>query len=283
MRLVEKTVGKIESKLLSVIDSDVDSYFPQIPVVYLEGGHYDPRYPVTEFSIDSLHKALSIANNSIVKHKKKLKVVLGILIDDLGLQCGSDSCDISVHSSVSDEEDTDDLPAALENVLAQYSIVKRDRVMLQGERNCKNRGIQSLKRIIAQHKINPRPELFVEEAPQLTQVFFKNAQDQSILLAESKNKDIWTAKCPLIMAQHYSDIYQKVSKLHPQTSAYHIIDFSEIDDYHKVITGAEVAMKIFLRNEQTEGREMQVTNIFLSDFDQENHLINTVSNKSKTS
>jgi hypothetical protein len=247
--------------------------------VYLEGGHYDPRYPITDFAIDSLTKTLNIANNTIVQHKKKLKIILGILIDDLGLQCGSDSCDISEHALASDEEDVGELPIALEEILAQYSIVKRDRLMLQGERNCKNRGIQSLRRILTQQKKRPFRELRVDEKLQLTQVFFHNEQEDSILLAESKNKEIWTAKCPLIMAQHYSDIYHKISKLHPKIGAYHIIYFSETDDYHKVTTGSDVAMKIFLRDGQTNGKEVKITNVFLSDIEPEHYIINSLSNK----
>ena len=276
MQLKEKLVGKVERELLNLIKGDIEDNYPIISAFYLEGGHFDPRYPVTDFSKDSLVKVLDIANNAILMHKRKLKVVLGILIDDLGLQCGTEVCDISAPVVSTEIQGLAPVPQELEEVLEKYTIVKRDKLVLQGERNCKNRGIQSLKKIVT-NTLDHYPELSLEEMDMVTKVIFSNKQGQKIVLAESKGKDIWTAKCPLIMAQHYKDTYQKIAKLNPQVNAFHIIDFSEMDDFHKVVNGTEVALKIFLNDEQINSNKLKITNVFLSDFDVEHYSINTQS------
>ncbi|CAI1075865.1 Uncharacterised protein [Serratia rubidaea] len=279
MKLNGHTLNEIEEKALAIIHREVDEYTPKIPVMYLEGGHYDPRYPVNEFAQKSLRHALDIANNAIARHKKDLKISLGILIDDLGLQCGVESCEIAPELPENSDgaEEHGELPNALAAILAQYKIVKRERMVIQGERACKNRGIQTLKRILERHKTTPFPELEIEESAALTRIFFVNEEGQRVLLAESKAKDVWTAKCPVIMAQHYSDVYDRVAKLHPQSHALHIIDFSETDDYNKVINGADVAMKLFLRNKSVGNRAVKITNIFLSSFDDEDYIIHSTS------
>ncbi|OMQ24494.1 hypothetical protein [Serratia oryzae] len=283
MKLTEINLNKLERKIIGIISNDIKLITPQIPVIYLEGGHYDPRYPVTEFSVTSLHHALNIANNAIINHKKNLKISLGVLVDDLGLQCGADYCDISPlpENIINEEESTGELPLSLEGILAKYTIVKRERVIVQGERNCKNRGIQTLRRTLNQHNKTPFPELDIEEesGTQASKIFFINEDGQRIVLSESKSKDVWIAKCPLIMAQHYSDVYHRVSRLHPQTHSVHIIDFSETDDYNKVINGADVAIKLFLAKEQTANREVKITNVFLSPYEEEDYIIHSTSNK----
>lgn len=279
MKMNDLTLSDLEDKILSVIHREVNHYTPKIPAFYLEGGHYDPRYPVNEFAKKSLHHALDIASNAIVNHKKNLKISLGILIDDLGLQCGAESCEIlpTQLNNTDDAEESGELPKELDAILAQSKIVKRERMMIQGERTCKNRGIQTLRRILDLHRTTPLPELEIEEAESLTKIFFVNQEGQRVLLAESKSKDVWTAKCPVIMAQHYSDVYDRVAKLHPQAHALHIIDFSETDDYNKVINGADVAMKLFLRNERIGDRAVKITNIFLSSFDDDDYIIHSTS------
>ncbi|WP_203564058.1 hypothetical protein [Deefgea sp. CFH1-16] len=229
------------------------------------------------FQLNLCIKYYGLPTIQIVQHKKKLKVVLGVLIDDLGLQCGAEVCDISSPLANVESIEPEKLPNELENVLAQYSIVKRDKLLLQGERNCKNRGLQALRKIIA-NSMHLYPELSIEETSGLKKIIFKNEQGQKITLAESKMKDIWTAKCPLIMAQHYKDTYQKISKLNPHTNAFHIIDFSETEDYNKVITGTEVGLKLFLQREQTNHSLVKISNVFLSDFDHENYILKTMSN-----
>lgn len=248
-----------------------------IPVFYLEGGHFDPRYPVTDFAINSLHYALRIASQTISEHKKRVRLALGILVDDLGLQCGVEACEMS--PLVTDTKVENEIPPELELILAQYPIVKRDRLVIQGERTCKNRGIQTLRKVMAQHASSPRPELKTEEIDSIQKIIYRNEKSQPILLAESKSKGVWAAKCPMIMAQHYIDVVKTVEKLHPQTNAVHIIDFSETDDYNKVINGAEFAIKLLLQSETVAGKKIAISNIFLSPFDNNEFVANTVSNE----
>lgn len=267
---------EIENKVIDIINNDIQQA-SGIPAIYIEGGHFDPRYPVTDFAVKSLHYALRIANHTISQYKKRVRLALGILVDDLGLQCGADACEIlpsAVESTIDSE-----LPSELEAILAQYPIVKRDRLVIQGERTCKNRGIQTLRRIMTRHARSQLSELETEEKGDIQRITFRNGKSQRILLAESKSKDIWTAKCPVIMAQHYSDVVKNVEKLHPQANAVHIIDFSETDDYNKVINGAELAIKLMLQSENVAGKSVTISNLFLSPFGDDEFVTHSVSNK----
>ncbi len=279
MKLIKKNISKVESELITLIQEDVTECSPTVTAVYLEGGHFDPRYSATDFSTDSLTKALNVANNAILAHKKDIKIVLGVLIDDLGLQCGVESCEISPSpTQKSDNTGLAPLPDELETILDQYKFVKRDKLVIQGERNCKNRGIQSLRKIVS-NQLTQFPQLSLKQVNEVTQVIFRNQQGTDIVLAESKDKDIWIAKCPLIMAQHYKDAYQKALKIHPQVGACHIMDFSEMDDYNKVVNGTEVAMALFLRPSILGDNKLKISNVFLSDFDAEHYSINTVASQ----
>lgn len=262
----------IKNNILNIINNNLQNS-SGVPVIYLEGGHFDPRYPVTDFAVNSLHYALRIASQTIYEHKKRVRLALGILVDDLGLQCDAEICEILPEAVEKESE----IPPKLEAILAQYPIVKRDRLVIQRERACKNRGIQTLRKVLAQQAHLLRPELETQETDGVRRIIYCNEKSQSILLAESKAKDVWTAKCPVIMAQHYSDVVRTVKKLHPMTNAVHIIDFSEVDDYNKVINGAELAVKILLEPAITAERKVTITNIFLSPFDDEEFVIHAVS------
>ena len=276
MKLIKENISKVEHELITLIQKEVAESSPTVTAVYLEGGHFDPRYSATDFSTDSLTKALNVANNAILAHKKNIKIVLGILIDDLGLQCGVESCEILPSPAAkSGNTGLAPLPAELENILDQYRFVKRDKLVIQGERNCKNRGIQSLRKIVA-NQLDQFPQLSLKEVNDVTQVIFKNQEGTDIILAEARDKGIWIAKCPLIMAQHYKDTYHKALKMHPQVGACHIMDFSEMDDFHKVVNGTEVAMTLFLHPDILGENKLKISNIFLSDFDVEHYSINTV-------
>lgn len=282
MRLSEQPLGPLERKLLGDIDAHVSRADTAAPLVFLEGGHYDPRYPITDFAVDTLRFALNIANNAILRHKKKVKIALGVLVDDLGLQCGSDHCDIDTARQIAAVDD-ETLPQELEEILAMHTIVRRDRLIVQGERNCKNRGLATLRKLVAAHQQSPGMALRIEEQPALQRIHFRRGNHQEVLLAESRTKGVWTAKCPLIMAQHYKDVFEKISRRHPQAGSYHIVDFSEADDYNKVTAGTDAAMHLFLSEGQTGGRKVTITNAFLSDFDAASHLLHHASNQEPAS
>lgn len=278
MRLSEQPLGPLERKLLEDIDAHVSGAGASLPMVFLEGGHYDPRYPVVDFAVDTLRFALNIANNAILRHKKKLKLAIGVLVDDLGLQCGTDHCDVDTARQIA-AVDNETLPQELETVLGEYSIMRRDRLIVQGERNCKNRGLTTLRKLIDAQSRSPSLPLRMEEQPALRRAYFRRDNYQEVLLAESKNKGVWTAKCPLIMAQHYKDVLEKISRRHPQAGSYHLVDFSEADDYNKVTAGTDAAMHLLLTDEQTGGKKVTITNAFLSDFDPDSYQLHHASNK----
>ncbi len=274
MKFHDISAGDLEHHVLDIIRCDAQEN-PGRLAVYLEGGHFDPRYPTTNFAEQSLHHALRIASQVPGENKKNVRLALGILVDDLGLQCGTQACHSP--SLIPEAEQDGQLPAGLESILAQYPVVKRHRLIIQRERTCKNRGIQTLKTLMAHHRHTPFDELETETIGDGEKIYFRTGHAPRVLLAESRSKDIWTAKCPMIMAQHYRDVVRDVTKLHPRTDVIHIIDISEIDDYTRVIRGAEVATRLLLQPALVN-QHVIITSLFLSPFGSDEFAAHSISN-----
>lgn len=59
MRLTLIELSELEKNITKRIDKKITenkSLLP--PIIYLEGGHYDPRYEISDFSIKSLENVL---------------------------------------------------------------------------------------------------------------------------------------------------------------------------------------------------------------------------------
>jgi hypothetical protein len=267
MRLTLIELSELEKNITKRIDKKITenkSLLP--PIIYLEGGHYDPRYEISDFSIKSLENVLNVANNLIFKHKANIKIVIGILVDNLGLQCSENSCDISnIDESNKNEED---LPIEIEEVLSKYIIVKKERMIISNERNCKNKAISFLKKIteIKQNRIS------VDNQNDVLSVNYQTLDNQIIQIAEIKSNITWVAKCPSIMAQHYTNVTNKILKRFPNSESITIIDFSEIEDINKVTRGVELALDIFFPSSIKE-KQIEILNIFKSDFGDDEYTI----------
>jgi hypothetical protein len=260
MKLALVTLTKLEKEVFQLMEKYIDeNNFSEPPVLYLEGGHYDPRYAINDFSIDSLTHVLNIANNLITTYKGRIKIVIGILVDNLGLQCTETSCDI--HENGKSKDSYDELPPEIEKILDQYFIVKRDKILISNERNCKNKTISFLKKAVKTH----HDCLSIEHKDDIDSVVFHAPDQQDIQLAEIKNTITWSAKCPSIMAQHYSNVTTKILKRFPGAQDVTIIDFSEIDDINKVTRGVETAFEVYLP-EILETEKINIHNVFMTDF-----------------
>ncbi len=229
----------------------VQQHLPQDQplVVYLEAGHFDPRFTDPEdleFARESLQGAIDLGNNLVVEHRDRVRLVFGILVDNLGLNCGDQGCSIKPGAGTFNAE-KDPLPAELEALLVASPLVKRNRVMLHDERNAKNRAIEKLRRKL---KSNVANLVRVPSADgNKSEVFFRKDTPDEVLLANIAG-DSWSAQCPLIMGQHYVDVFDALDhryrgsnrEVYPKM----VIDFSEQMDRQKVTRGSQVGLGLFL-------------------------------------
>jgi len=230
-------------------------------VVFLEAGHFDPRHGATPFSRITLEDSLELVKCLIKEFNRQVKIVLGVLVDDLGLECGETSCSLQDMSSVEPALGEGDLPKELEQILVS-PYVKRDRVLISSERACKNRSLLSLKKLI---KSNTYQEMITlkESDGENTKVLFTDEEGNEILLAEFL-QSVWKAKCPAIMGQHYIDCYTKVLQRHQENTKLMIVDWSEMLDYPKVTAGSQAALKIF-SNASLNLLHLDIVNVFFGD------------------
>ncbi|MNR09672.1 hypothetical protein D3C85_1258860 [compost metagenome] len=218
---------------------------------------------------------LHIANNLITVYKGRVRIVIGILVDNLGLQCTENSCEISGAEKPS--ELSQELPSEIEKILGEYFIVKRDKLIISNERNCKNKTISFLKKLIQ----TPHPNISVQDSGDTQSVNYLAEDQQQIQLAEIKNTVTWTAKCPSIMAQHYTGTLGKILKRFPEAEDITIIDFSEIEDINKVTRGVETAFNVYLP-EMDAASNVGIINVFMTDFGAEQYTIKKAVYKPQT-
>lgn len=273
MKLAKRELKDFGNDVMRKVEQLIISN-PQEPlVIYLEGGHYNPSHGINEFSVNSLIFSLDIANNLIAEFKEKIKIVLGILINNLGQVCGDTFC-----SKDSSEQSISDLPSEYHNIFKEYRIVKTDRIIISNEINAKNRAVKYLKNNLDNYIDNSLIE--IEDQDQLKKIFYSHDRNR-FLLAETDYKK-WIAKCPSIMGQHYADILLTLHKRYPKYKQNLIVDFSEAYDFHKVISGSEAGLNLFLKQELCL-KEIEIMNVFLWDdsgerYSTENkrNLLNTV-------
>ena len=228
-------------------------------VILLEAGHFDPRHGATEFSKETLRDALFMIRSLVKEYGKSVRIILGILIDDLGLECGETACTIT--PGATRPGSTDEIPQELEEIL-KSPYVKRDRLLISSERTCKNRGLLTLKKLLKTDTFEDKISL-IPTPNQDTKVFFEDSELNQILLSEFSGA-IWKAKCPTIMGQHYVDCFAKMIERDREAEKLIIIDWSERLDIPKVTAGSQAAFKVFV-SESTQQLSLHIVNIFFSD------------------
>lgn len=260
MDILEATKKQYISDLINIVEKALES--SSNLVVFLEAGHFDPRFGITDFSTISMRDALDFAKGLIKRFDKKIKIVLGILIDDLGLECSETSCTISPSPTKSALEDDKILPKELDELLHSYFFVKRDRLLISSEKTCKNRGLLRLKKLLKSESYENVISVDARDATK-TKVTFTDEEQNEILLAEY-SMAIWKAKCPTIMGQHYIDCFIKLQQRFVLNQKMMIIDWAEMLDYSKVTAGSQAAMKVFIPN-NLEKLDLEIVNIFFGD------------------
>jgi len=228
-------------------------------IVFLESGHFDPRHGAVEFSKETLKDSLNMIRSLVKEYGKRVKIVLGVLVDDLGLECGETACEV-VPGAVR-LGSTDQLPQELEEIL-QSPYVKRDRLLVSSERTCKNRGLLTLKKLLRSEGYETKVTLASGSGSE-TKVFFEDGESNQILLAEFSGS-VWKAKCPTIMGQHYIDCFMKMIERDREVHKLIIIDWSERLDLPKVTAGSQAAFKVFAP-ESLNSLSLNILNVFFGD------------------
>lgn len=226
----------VTQQIVDRIRQELDSTTTTPLIVFLEGGHFDPREGATEHALNTLQVATEVTSQCVQLFQRQVRIVLGILVDDLGLDCG-DQC--SLDGSVDEElssQISSELPKEIEQILKTSPLVKRERVLISSERNAKNRGIKSVKEIL---KSATNPRLVHNDMT----VHFEEDLSTHIPLASIRG-EFWSAKCPVVMGQHYHDVFQKNEQRFDPSHPQILIDFSEIYDRNKVNNGSKVSLQL---------------------------------------
>jgi hypothetical protein len=235
-------------------------------IIYLEAGHFDPRTNLSSFSEQSLIDALVIATHLILEQKHALKLVIGILIDDLGLECDEQAC----HRVPNRPLEQQPLPAELLDILNGFPIVKLERLLKFSERAAKNRGIASLKKQLQNQNLTG----FVCKPEQgYYSIYYQSSEDSFLLAKQFQAR--WVAKCPLIMAQHYKDVMKQLRNRFFEATHFLLVDFSEMFDRNKVSAGT----KIYLNSWADTRFSTTIMNVFYKDALGESLKIETLENK----
>ncbi len=226
---------------------------------FLEGGHFDPRFGATQFARNSLEDALEVGGELVSRFGRAVRIVFGILVDDLGLDCNGGSCATGSSSAV--ETAGNPLPDALETILGSHRIVKRDRVVVSSERNAKNRGVERLKRMTSSDNTpGDWSEGLRQERTEKGKRFIIDV-GQSVELA-AVCAGAWSAKCPLIMAQHYLDVASGIRQRFPAGPRIVLVDWSEMLDRPNVVAGAKVAVHL---SGASESHSLDIINVIYGD------------------
>lgn len=229
-------------------------------VVVLEGGHFDPISGSDAFAENSLICSLRIGRDLIQRYGRKVRVVYGVLIDDLGLDCDGSACNINTGRQDHSERW---LPPELEAILAHDRFVKRERVILSTERHSRNHGLKQFKRLLRKGADQVENAWTVEERDGL-QTYLLRADDGMTVEIARREDMRWTIKCPLIMASHYAHLVMQVEHRFQPGHGIAIVDFSELSDRGKVTRGSELALRAMIPAESTNGMR-SILNVFWGD------------------
>lgn len=253
-----------DSDVLAVVSEVVDRS-DKTTLVYIEGGHFDPRFTEDEdieFSLESQRAALELTTRLIKTFGNKVRIVLGVLVDNLGQQCGRDACAVGPTNNDVLKE-IKDLPPQLQNVLNDYetygNLVKPEKFVITTERAAKNRAVKNLRGRV-NGAVDPQPPLVISRNGDGSKIFFEDKSTGQILLA-TFHGDVWSVQCPAIMGTHYNDSFNTMSTRLPDSPSI-VIDFSEAADREKVTGGSRVALGLFMpRGVDTPRHIINITSI----------------------
>lgn len=202
---------------------------------FIQGGYYETKYGVDEFSENSLKAAIELG--SIIKNANKQNTVsYGILVNNMQQVCGDTVC-------LTPDEFKTDAKVAEQEI---YELIKKLNLhdydfTISNERSIKNKGLRMMKRLLKQGS-----SLLFKRDSTCWCMPSKLGGDISLFEMHS---DRLVAKCPTIMGTYYSEMIKKVEEYNPSsTLPVVIIDFCSYNDKDKVVRGLEVTFGLLNKN-----------------------------------
>jgi hypothetical protein len=229
-------------------------------IVYLEGGYFDTRFGPQDFSINTLKTAVATAEELIRNTYKITRVLLGILVNDIGAECEEDVCVIPDEANEYKDEKRLVIPDSLKKILKKSHILK-DEVFFTREKTLRNRGLKIVKNVIK----NPEDySVVVNEKKNGGELYSVMIHNDKIPLG-IKNDKTWSARCPLIMGQYYSDLYIKLVKKFGKDAKILLIDMGEMYDRHKMNNGAKIAFLLLEKMYGYDSPDLEIVNYSFQD------------------
>ncbi len=232
-------------------------------IVYLEGGYYDTRFGPQDFSTNTLSMVINISEE-IVKRKYKItRVILGVLVNNIGIVCGEDACVISNKENDSKSDEALVIPKVLTDMLKESKVTKNDPAIFTNEKTLRNRGLRLVKEIVGSPK---KYSIVLDKNKDGEDLCSVMIGEDKIPLTIKKGKT-WAARCPLIMGQHYADLYIKISKKYGENINLLVVDMGEMYDRHKMNNGAKVAFMLLQKKYGFDGSNLKIANFSFQDDD----------------
>jgi hypothetical protein len=216
-------------------------------VVILEGGYFTATHGADAFTIQSQRSVFRMASQLKHKYGDRVRIVFGVLGNDLGQVCSSDKTSCHIASSSGPVVRTQ-LPPELQAELDNYPHYRSDQLIFLTERRARNRGLRHFIDYYQQHRddiLRGISHLNAVVEGNRVQLYFKSEDGQNTAVAQKYDGWQWSSYCPLIMAQHYADVSQRAYKLFSGIQRSIIADLAFIDDRHKVSKGAELALQTY--------------------------------------
>lgn len=229
-------------------------------IVYLEGGYYDSKMGPSEFSINTLTGCIQVSEELIKKQYRVTRVVLGTLVNNIGIVCGENVCEMPAKQMY--QNDTDPvLPPVFEEMLADSKIFKKDQIIFTNERRLRNRGL----RVIKQLAEEPEKYGLITDQKEEGEVIYSVMIGGKKIPLGIQRGNVWSARCPLIMGQHYSDLYIQFSKKFGNSVTKVLVDMCEMYDRHKVNNGAAVAQLLLEKMYGYDTTNLKIINFCFQD------------------
>lgn len=228
--------------------------------IYLEGGYFDTRFGPKEFSTNTLKACIKVAEELIKKKYNIMRVTLGILINNIGIICGEDACIIGGQKNDVKSEDNVMIPELLKDMLKKSKVTKEDQIIIN-ERTLRNRGIRTIKDIVK----DPEKYSLEMETNSNNEILYSITINGSKIPLAIKRGARWVARCPLIMGQHYADLYVKNAKKYGNTTNQLLIDMCEMYDRHKVNNGAKISFILLNKMYGYDVSNLKIMNFCFND------------------
>lgn len=249
-----------QQTLLNLISKITGQNGNERQIVYLEGGYFDTRFGPKEFSTNTLKACIETAEEIIKKKYKITRVTLGVLINNIGITCDEDACVIGGQEDNIKSKNDANIPESLNNMLKKSRVAKEDQI-ITNERTLRNRGIRTIKDIVKDAK-----NYFLEmDTNADNEILYSIVINGSKIPLAIKKGERWVARCPLIMGQHYTDLYIKNAKKYGNTTNQLLIDMCEMYDRQKVNHGTKVSLLLLQKMYGYDVTNLKIVNFCFGD------------------